>query len=211
MKQVAADARTESAEGSKRQRATDQPDTEGSKRQRATDQPDTSVPLASPKPPCGGGGASPAVHTCTFEGDGRFGIVWDSKRAGRVKDAKDAALALGVRSGYQLLTANGAAVGTDLTPSEFVDTVRALSRPCTLSFADAGTELFVEANPAVSMHFWHFMMGEFLPIVALLAERAEAAEQGQERGRPLTLHIRKQHVDFPLNSFYRYAPLRQLQ
>jgi hypothetical protein len=45
--------------------------------------------------------------------------------------------------------------------------------------------------PPVSQHFWHFMMGEFLPIVYLIATH-----------KPAVVHIVKKEVDNPFNSFY---------
>ena len=53
--------------------------------------------------------------------------------------------------------------------------------------------LYIRPHPGVSPHFWHFMMGEFLPVMYVIF-----------KGKYETVHLLKSKakVNFPLNAFY---------
>jgi hypothetical protein len=61
---------------------------------------------------------------------------------------------------------------------------------------DGGNMLYISVDTTVSQHFWHFMMGEFFPILHYILSR-----QG-EGGATTRVHIHKERANFPLNSFY---------
>lgn len=53
--------------------------------------------------------------------------------------------------------------------------------------------IYIKAHEGVSNHFWHFMMGEFLPIMYVIL-----------KGKYKTVYLKKSKsdIDFPLNAFY---------
>jgi hypothetical protein len=61
------------------------------------------------------------------------------------------------------------------------------------SISNTGHELHIEATANVSQHFWHFMMGEFLPIVYEIITAPKSIRK---------VFIYKEQAQFPLNSFY---------
>jgi hypothetical protein len=82
-------------------------------------------------------------------------------------------------------------------------------------------EIYLRADEQVAQHFWHFMMGEFLPVVATIVEEIDStnidnsistwnpavqADTGRaEKAVRLVVHLCKSGVGqmtVPLNSFY---------
>ena len=63
-------------------------------------------------------------------------------------------------------------------------------------------------SPVISQHFWHFFMGEFLPVVAyvLLQEKSSPNAKANAVSPPLFLTsyiVHKADMDSPFNAFYR--------
>ena len=63
-------------------------------------------------------------------------------------------------------------------------------------------------SPVISQHFWHFFMGEFLPVVAyvLLQEKSSPNAKANAVSPPLfrtSYIVHKADIDSPFNAFYR--------